>query len=193
MKRTIVTVLLAVAVLTPLVPAQTPAQQRLVNQIRRELVTLPFLGVFDNLTFRLEPNGNVTLMGQVTRPTLKPQAANVIKDLEGVSGVDNQIEVLPLSPFDDRIRLLALRAIYGYPALQRYSLPVVHPIRIIVKNGNITLEGVVLNEGDKNIAGIRANGVPGAFSVTNNLQTEVTATDAEMADRLEKNKNAKKK
>jgi hyperosmotically inducible periplasmic protein len=101
---------------------------------------------------------------------LKSDAANVVKRIEGVEHVDNQIEVLPLSPNDDRIRRQLYRAIYGYPALQRYAMGVQQSIRIIVKNGNVSLEGVVDNETDKNIANIRARSVPGTFSVTNNLQ-----------------------
>ena len=109
-------------------------------------------------------------MGQVTRPTLKSDAENVVKKIEGVEHVDNQIEVLPLSPMDDRLRRQLYRAIYGYPALQKYAMGVQQPIRIIVKNGKVTLEGVVDNEADKNIANIRANSVSGVFAVTNNLQ-----------------------
>jgi hyperosmotically inducible protein len=93
-----------------------------------------------------------------------------VKHIEGVEKVDNQIEVLPLSPMDDRLRLELYRAVYGYPALEKYALGVQKPIRIIVKNGHVTLEGVVDNEGDKNLAGLRANGVSGTFSMTNNLQ-----------------------
>ncbi|MEO8025320.1 MAG: BON domain-containing protein, partial [Bryobacteraceae bacterium] len=114
----------------------------------------------------------VMLFGQVTRPTLKTDAESVVKKIEGVSSVENQIEVLPLSPSDDRIRLRAFNAIYGYAPLQRYNLGAVKSIRIIVKNGNITLEGVVGNEADKNFAGMRANSVSGAFKVTNNLQVD---------------------
>jgi BON domain len=95
-----------------------------------------------------------------------------VKHIEGVEKVDNQIEVLPTSPMDDRLRLQLFRAIYGYPALEKYSLGVQKPIRIIVKNGRVTLEGVVDNDTDKNLAGVRANGVPGIFGVTNNLQVE---------------------
>jgi hyperosmotically inducible protein len=111
-------------------------------------------------------------MGQVTRPTLKSDAENVVKHIEGVEKVDNQIEVLPTSPMDDGLRRRLYVAIYGYPSLEKYAMPVVKPIRIIVKNGHVTLEGVVDSEADKNAAGIRANGVPGIFSVTNNLQVE---------------------
>jgi hyperosmotically inducible protein len=109
-------------------------------------------------------------MGQVTRPTLKTDAEKAVKSIEGVKKVDNQIEVLPLSLNDDRLRRSLYRAIYGYSALSRYDLPVIKPIRIIVKNGNVALEGVVDNEADKNVAYIRARGVHGALSVTNNLR-----------------------
>src|SRR3984893_15976416 len=142
---------------------------RLTKEVRHELLMLPFLGVFDNLAYKVD-GYNVTLVGQVTRPTLKSDAENVVKRIEGVEHVDNQIEVLPPSPNDDRLRLQLYRAIYGYPALQKYALWVQKPIRIIVKNGNVTLEGVVDSEADKNIANILAKGVSGAFSVTNNLQ-----------------------
>jgi len=144
---------------------------RFVKEIRHELVMLPYYGVFDNLAYRVD-GYNVTLMGQVTRPTLKSDAERVVKDIEGVQKVTNQIEVLPLSPNDDRIRMGEYRAIYGQAALNRYALNAVPPIHIIVKNGNVTLEGVVANEGDKNIANIQANQVPGVFSVTNNLRVE---------------------
>jgi hyperosmotically inducible protein len=130
---------------------------------------LPYFGVFDNIAYKVD-GYNVTLLGQVSRPTLKSDAENVVKKIEGVEKVDNQIEVLPTSPNDDRLRLELYRAIYGYPALQKYALGVQKPIRIIVKNGNVTLEGVVDSEADKNIANILAKGVSGAFSVTNNLQ-----------------------
>jgi len=108
----------------------------------------------------------------VTRPSLKSDAERAVKGIEGVEKVDNQIEVLPASPMDDRLRIRLFRAIYGYEPLQKYALGVIKPIRIIVKNGNVTLEGVVDNEGDKNIAGLRANGVSGTFKVTNNLVVE---------------------
>jgi hyperosmotically inducible protein len=130
---------------------------------------LPYFGVFDNIAFKVD-GYNVTLLGQVVRPSLKSDAGNVVKRIEGVEKVDNQIEVLPTSPMDDRLRLALYHAIYGEPTLEKYALGVQKPIRIIVKNGHVTLEGYVDNEGDKNIAGIRANGVPGIFSVTNNLQ-----------------------
>jgi hyperosmotically inducible protein len=132
---------------------------------------LPYYGVFDNLAFRVEGN-KVILLGQVTRPTLKSAAERVVKDIEGVEEIENQIEVMPLSPNDDRIRLATYRAIYGHTALNRYALQAVPPIHIVVKNGNVTLEGVVANEGDKNIAVMQAKGVSGVFSVTDNLRVE---------------------
>src|SRR5713226_9360456 len=131
---------------------------------------LPSYGPFDNLAYKVAQDGSVTLVGQVTRPTLKSDAENVVKRIEGVEHVDNQIEVLPVSPMDDNLRLRLYRAIYGYAPLEKYALGVQKPIRIIVKGGHVTLEGVVDNEADKNMAGIRANGVSDVFSVTNNLQ-----------------------
>jgi len=145
--------------------------QRLTKEVRHELVMLPYYGVFDNLAYQVD-GATVTLMGQVTKPTLKSDAEHVVKDIEGVQRVVNNIEVLPVSPNDDRIRVAAYRAIFGDAALNRYAMQAVPPIHIIVKNGNITLEGVVANEGDKNIANIRANGVAGAFGVKNNLHVE---------------------
>jgi hyperosmotically inducible protein len=142
---------------------------RIQREVRHELLMLPYFGVFDNISFQVN-GGTVTLMGQVTRPVTKSDAENVVKHIEGVDRVNNKIEVLPPAPMDDQLRLTLFRAIYGNPALEKYSLGVQKPIRIIVKSGHVTLEGVVDNESDKNIAGIRANSVPGVFSVTNNLQ-----------------------
>ncbi len=149
---------------------QDPRVTRLIREVRHELNLLPYYGVFDNLAFKVEPGGKVTLLGQVRKPTLKADAERAVKGIEGVDTVDNQIEVLPLSPNDDRLRLALFRAIYSAPPLQRYSLQAVPPIHIIVKNGHVTLEGVVDSEADKNLAGIQANSVPGVFSVTNNLR-----------------------
>ena len=144
----------------------------LVKEVRHELVMLPYYNVFDNLAYRVE-GSKVTLIGQVTRPTLKSDAGNVVKRLEGVTEVDNQIEVLPLSPNDDNIRYAVYRAIYSFPSLStRYGYRAVPSIHIIVKNGNVNLEGAVANEADKNVANIQANGVSGVFSVTNNLRVE---------------------
>ncbi len=148
--------------------ASQKAVERIQREVRHELVMLPYLDVFDNLAYKVD-GYNVTLFGQVTRPTMKSDAENVVKKIEGVEKVDNQIEVLPPSPMDDRLRLRLYRAIYGYAPLQKYALGVLKPIRIIVKGGHVTLEGVVDNASDKNVAGLRANGVPGVFSITNNL------------------------
>jgi hyperosmotically inducible protein len=125
--------------------------------------------VFDNIEYRVDGD-TVTLYGAVTRPVLKSDAENVVKHIEGVDHVVNNIEVLPPSPMDDQLRIALFRTIYGYPSLEKYALGVQKPIRIIVKNGHVTLEGVVDNDTDKNLAAIRANGVPGIFSVTNNLR-----------------------
>jgi hyperosmotically inducible protein len=148
--------------------AADKATDRLVKEVRHELVMLPYYDVFDNLAYRVD-GGKVTLFGQVTRPTLKSDAEKSVKKIEGVQSVANEIEVLPLSPNDDQLRRALFRAIYSKPQLERYALSAVPPIHIIVKNGNATLEGVVANEGDKNVAGIAANGVSGVFSVKNNL------------------------
>lgn len=145
------------------------SQERITREVRHELLMLPYFGVYDYIAYKVD-GSTVTLLGQVVRPTLKSDSENVVKRIEGVEKVDNQIEVLPPSSMDDRLRTRLFRAIYEYPALQRYELGVQKPIRIIVKNGRVNLEGVVDSEGDKNLAGIRANGVSGAFSVTNNLQ-----------------------
>jgi hyperosmotically inducible protein len=150
---------------------------RIVKEVRHELVMLPYYGVFDNLAYKVDPDGTVTLIGQVARPTLKSDAENVVKRIEGVTRVVNNIEVLPTSPMDDRIRLATYRAIYGDPALSLYQVRAVPPIHIIVKNGHITLEGSVAREMDKTVAGIRANSVPGTFSVDNNLVVEETETN----------------
>jgi hyperosmotically inducible protein len=171
MKSSVLTILLC----TLAVPAfaQRPISpkgiERIEREVRHEILMLPYFGVFDYIAFKVD-NTAVTLLGQVTRPTLKSDAEKAVKGIEGVEKVDNQIEVLPPSPADDRIRLALFRAIYDFPSLQRYALPVVKPIRILVKNGHVTLEGVVDSDADKNTAGIRANSVPGIFEVKNNLQ-----------------------
>ncbi|MCC7237641.1 MAG: BON domain-containing protein [Bryobacterales bacterium] len=141
------------------------------DKVRKELVTLPFYSIFDNFSFRVD-GSTVTLMGSVTRPTLKSSAENVTARVEGVEHVVNQIEVLPLSPADDRIRWRMARAIYGQTALNRYALGAQPSIRIIVKNGDVRLEGIVGTEMDRNIAFLAANGVPGVFTVENHLRVE---------------------
>ena len=140
----------------------------LVKEVRHQLLLLPYYSVFDNLLYKVDGD-KVTLMGQVVRPTLKSDAENAVKEIEGVSSVDNQIQVLPVSPMDDQLRRAVYRAIYGDPALSRYGMSALPSIHIIVNNGHVTMEGVVDSEADKNLAAIRANSVPNVFSVTNNL------------------------
>jgi hyperosmotically inducible periplasmic protein len=148
------------------------SDSRIAQEVRHQLVMLPYYGIFDDLAFRVE-GGTVVLMGAVTRPTLKSDAENVVKHVEGVTNVKNDIEVLPLSPMDDQIRMAEYRAIYGDSALStRYGYRALPSIHIIVKNGHVTLEGVVANEGDKNLVNIRAKSVPNVFSVTDNLRVE---------------------
>jgi hyperosmotically inducible protein len=149
--------------------ADARSQERIAREVRHELLMLPWFGVFDYIAFRVD-GGTVTLMGQVVRPSLKSDAENALKRIEGVERVENKIEVLPPSSMDDGLRLALYRAIYGYAPLEKYALGVQKPIRIIVKSGQVTLEGVVDSEADKNLVTLRANSVPGIFSVTNNLQ-----------------------
>jgi hyperosmotically inducible protein len=153
-------------------PLSQKGIDRIIKEVHHELVMLPFYGVFDNLAYKVSPDGTVTLLGQVSRPTLKSDAENVVKRIEGVERVDNQIKVLPTSPNDDRIRRATYRAIYGNDVLSQYALRAVPPIHIIVENGNITLEGVVARQMDKQVAEMQAKSVPGAFAVTNNLRVE---------------------
>ena len=143
----------------------------LVKEVRHELVMLPYYGVFDNLAYRVD-GSKVTLFGQVREPKLKSDAEKAVKSIEGISAVDNQIEVLPNSLMDDQTRIAVYRAIYSKPSLQRYQWGAVPPIHVIVKNGDVTLEGVVANEMDKNVAGIAANGVGTVHKVVNNLRTD---------------------
>lgn len=141
------------------------------REVRHQLVLLPFYTVFDNLEYKVD-GYTVTLLGETPNPTLKSDAGNAVKHIEGVQKVINNIKLLPVSPNDDQIRRAEYRAIYGDPNLIRYAQQAVGPIHIIVENGHVTLIGVVANEMDKNIAGIRAKGVPGTFSVTNELRVE---------------------
>lgn len=150
-------------------PVSERSVQRIQKEVLHELTMLPFVTVFDNLAFKVEGD-KVVLLGQVTRPVLKSDAEKAVKSVEGVEAVDNQIEVLPTSINDDRLRRQLFRAIYGFGPLEKYDMGVIKPIRIIVKNGRVTLEGIVDSQADKDSAGIRANGVSGVFSVTNNLR-----------------------
>ena len=147
---------------------ETKSNQNIVREVRHQLLLLPYYSVFDNLAFKVDGD-RVTLEGQVTRPTLKSDAEAAVKSIESVSGVTNNIEVLPLSPMDDQLRHALYRAIYGDPVLSKYGWSSMPSIHIIVKNGHVSLEGVVDSEADKNLAGLRANGVPNVFEVKNNL------------------------
>ena len=141
------------------------------REVRHEPLTLPYYGLFGNLAYRVD-GSSVTLFGQVVRPTLEQDAEARVKEIEGVERVVNEIEVLPLSPSDDRIRRAVYQAVYSKEHLRRYALSAVPPTHIIVKNGDVTLEDVVAGDGDKNMAGIAANQVSGVFSVTNHLQLD---------------------
>lgn len=148
----------------------TPAQNsRLDRQIRREILTLPYYGVFDAIGYQLSGN-TVTLSGYVVRPTTKRDAEAAVADVEGVDRVVNNIQALPLSPSDDRIRYRLLRALSNSGSLYRYFLGANPGIRIIVNGGRVSLEGYVDSKGDANLAYITARGVPGTFAVTNNLK-----------------------
>jgi hyperosmotically inducible protein len=150
-------------------PLSQDAQNQLIRKIQHELIMLPYYTVFDSLGFRLDGR-TVTLEGAVTNPTLKSDAGNVVKRIEGVDKVVNNIQTLPPSPMDDRIRQAVYRSVYGYGPMLKYANVNPPPIHIIVKNGRITLEGIVDSEQDKQMAGMRANQVPGTFQVTNNLR-----------------------
>lgn len=144
-------------------------EKQLIREVHHVLVMLPYYSVFDNLEYKVEGD-KVTLEGQVVRPTLKSDAGAVVKSIPGVDTVVNNIEVLPLSPMDDQLRRAVYRAIYGDSVLSRYGFEAVPSIHIIVKNGNVTLEGVVDGEGDKSLANLKASQVPNVFSVKNNLR-----------------------
>ena len=161
------------ATTTPSVNRAMDAENRITKKVGHELLMLPYYSIFDDLSYTV--NGNtVTLYGDVVRPVLKSDAQNVVKRIEGVEQVINQIQVLPLSSFDNSIRWRTVRAIYGYPMLQRYGMGAHPSIHIIVDNGHVTLKGVVDSQADKNVAYLRANGVFGVFSVTNDLQVADT-------------------
>ena len=150
----------------------------LTREVGHQLIQVPWLSVFDNLQYSV--NGSeVTLSGQVWQPVTKLDAETAVKGIEGVTKVNNNIEVLPLSPMDDQIRRAEYRAIYGAPELQRYAMGVLPSIHIIVKNGHVTLIGTVDNQMDKNVAEIRAKSVPNVFSVDDNLQVRPTRTETQ--------------
>jgi hyperosmotically inducible periplasmic protein len=182
MKKQIRALLTAILISIPLAAssyASIPAQEKgkrdeakynekLKKEVRHQLVMLPWYSVFDDLKFEIQGD-KVTLYGSVVRPSLKSDAESAVKSIEGVASVENKIEVLPLSSMDDQLRRAVYRAIYSEAGMWRYAMSALPSIHIIIKNGNVTLEGVVDNEMDKNLANIRANQVPNVFSVTNNL------------------------
>lgn len=160
---------LALIAISFAVTAAAQPSDRIAREVHHELSMLPYYTVFDNLAYKVN-GGTVTLYGQVTNPVLKSDAEHAVRRIEGVTTVVNNIEVLPVSPNDDRIRRAVYRAIYSQPGLDMYSLRAVPTIHVIVKNGRVTLTGAVANQGDKDRAGIAANGVPGVFAVNNDLQ-----------------------
>lgn len=141
------------------------------NRVRRALAGLPYYGVFDNLEFTIN-EGVVTLTGQVVRPVTKQDAESRAKRVKGVESVINNIEVLPLVSSDSRLRRVLYRTIFSTAGMWRYRMGVNPSIHIIVNNGHVTLVGVVSSEQDKELAGIKANSVPGIFSVENKLRVE---------------------
>lgn len=153
------------------VNAQGFSQRTLEQKVFKEIIRLPYYGVFDNIAFQVKGD-TVYLTGKVVQPTTKKSAERVVDRIEGVNNVVNNIEVLPLSGFDDSIRLRTLRTLQNGGSLYRYFLGTNPSVKIIVDNGNLTLEGFVANRGDKNLANVLANGVFGVFSVTNNLVVE---------------------
>jgi hyperosmotically inducible protein len=149
--------------------------ERITREIRHELLMLPYYTLFDELAYVVQGD-KVILLGTVTKPVLKSDAESAIKKIEGVEAVENKIEVLPPSPADDRIRRAEYRAIYGFDGLTRYSWGTLPAIHIIVNRGRVRLVGTVDSEADKNLAGLRANGVPGVFSVQNDLEVAGSAS-----------------
>ena len=146
-------------------------EQQIMKKVRKELVTLPYYGVFDNLAYKVE-GGTVTLYGQVVRPSTRKDAERRVAKIAGVQQVVNNIEVLPPSPSDDSIRVRTYRTVFRSGGLYRYAMGANPSIHIVVNRGHVTLEGVVGNKMDKQLAFFAANSVPGVFSVTNNLRTD---------------------
>jgi hyperosmotically inducible protein len=188
-RLTLLAILLVVVVALPSAQAQaTPSQKSakteeklppsLSREIRHQLLVVPYYSVFDFLSFKLYGN-KVTLTGQVLRPTLKAHAEAAVKSIEGVDAVINQVEVLPPSPADDELRRAVYRAIYEDSTLARYAVQPIPAIHLIVKNGNLSLEGVVSNPADKNLAEVRTKGVANILGVTNNLVVQAKGSAAE--------------
>lgn len=169
-------VLMAISLFAPVVMREVSAKSavqvdaRLVKRIRHELATLPYYGVYDWLQFEVHPDNTVVLRGQVVRPTTKSDAEARVKDIDGVKGVINEIQVLPLSPQDDRLRIALYRTIYNWDSpLFRYATQSIPPIHIIVDHGRATLKGIVDSKADAQLAYMRARSVPGLFDVKNEL------------------------
>lgn len=175
MKHYLLLSILAVPILFTLSFAQANTTQqlsRLGKEVRHELLMLPYYTRFDILEFKVEED-TVILSGFVTRPTLKSDAENVVKDIEGVERIVNKIEVLPLSPNDDRIRRALFYALFSWDSpLYRYAIGSADNVRIIVKNGHVTLYGIVSSDLERTVAELRANQVPGVFSVTNKITVQ---------------------
>jgi hyperosmotically inducible periplasmic protein len=154
----------------------TRDQRRLVtlaDEVRHQLVMLPYYSVFDWLEANVTAKGDVTITGDVVKPMTKSDAEARVKNLESVNRVDNKIEVLPLSPNDDQLRIALYRAIFKFDSpLFRYGTAAVPSIHIIVSNGHVRLKGVVATPEDGQLAYMAANGVPGVFDVKNELQVE---------------------
>ena len=163
--------MLLLAVAPAIARAQGATNPQLAKKVRHELVMLPYYGVFDNLAYSIN-GGQVTLYGQVVRPTTRSDAERRVKKIAGVTHVENNIKVLPLSSFDDSIRAATYRSIARMGGLYRYLQGVNPSLHIVVDRGHVALEGVVSNSGDRNLAYIAANRVPGVFSVQNNLRIE---------------------
>ena len=168
-KLMVVLALVVLAASAAVASAAPPDQQRTMNKVHKELVTLPYYGVFDNLEYKVEGD-TVTLYGQVRNPITRHDAERRVARIEGVNHVINQIEVLPVSGFDDSIRARTYRAVFRSGSLYRYAMGANPSVHIVVKNGHVTLEGVVSNQMDSQLAYMAARGVPGVFSVTNNLR-----------------------
>jgi hyperosmotically inducible protein len=163
--------MIAAAALACVVAARPATAMSLEEQVRHELNMLPYYGVFDAIGYQVDGTA-VTLSGAVHYPALADDAVNAVKHIAGISQVKNSIEVLPLSRFDDQLRLAAWREVYSWPGMHNLATMPLPPVRILVKNGNITLEGVVARQADKDALTVRLNTLPNVFSVTNDLVVE---------------------
>jgi hyperosmotically inducible protein len=171
--RILFTILLfGLAQLSAAMSLRNAPQARLQQEVRKQLATLPYYVVFDHVTFRIVPPDTVVLMGQVTRPGLKSDADAAVRKILGIGKVVNKIEVLPDSPVDDSIRWEVFKAIFDKPGLQKYAIQPILPLRIIVKNRKVTLDGMVANQFDRNLIDMSARSVRGTLGVTDDLSVE---------------------